>query len=374
MKLDYTIPKISFDKKKGFYYVWYRAKDPSTGKRKFIVEKKGINLRNTLSKARYTKAKELRDGLIRLLDSGNYNPFGLIVSDNLNLLQHLNSFTDLKKSFSRSPATYKYIAKNFTNYLVSQGWTNIYPENFTKKDVIDYMDHLQISKKYSGKTYNNHLNILRSFFNSLVERDVLKINPFRGVRELPEEQGKYVTYTDQEKELLFEHIYRSDTRFFYAVCFTYYCFIRRSEVCRLKVGDINMQTGTITLRSTVSKNLKQESVTIPATFIPILKEMQLDKYPDSYYIIGYNFLTSEGPLPKADYLSEKQRVINDRLNISKDKCFYSWKHTGVCKLYEKYHDILMIMRQCRHSDPRVTMRYLRAMGLIIDEVVRRADF
>lgn len=75
-------------------------------------------------------------------------------------------------------------------------------------------------------------------------------------------------------------------------------------------------------------------------------------------------------MKRIDDLSDKQRVVNKENNIRSECTFYSWKHTGVVDLYNHTKDAYIVMRQCRHSDIKMTMIYLRSLGCGVNEQVR----
>jgi hypothetical protein len=48
--------------------------------------------------------------------------------------------------------------------------------------------------------------------------------------------------------------------------------------------------------------------------------------------------------------------------------------TRLVNLYNATQDIYLVSRQCRHYDISMTMRYMRSLGVIVDEKLRQADF
>lgn len=176
------------------------------------------------------------------------------------------------------------------------------------------------------------------------------------------------------QKAVIDYLYNHNRRMYYAVCFLYYCFIRRSELIGLQVSDINLKSGTITIPGHVSKNRKQESVTIPNEFEKVLREMKIDDFPGHYYIFGHKYQTCERRIIKPDSLSLTMSNINRKLGINGEKGFYSWKHTGVVDLYNATKDPYLVMKQCRHSELKITMIYLRSLGLTVDNNIRNASF
>ena len=47
---------------------------------------------------------------------------------------------------------------------------------------------------------------------------------------------------------------------------TYYCFIRSTELTKLKVSDVNLSENFITVSANNSKNKKTQNVTIPNNY------------------------------------------------------------------------------------------------------------
>ena len=375
--VQFTIPKVlhhGFDVSKD-WYIYFRAVNPVTGERKLFRFKKGINRYKKRSE-RIKEANALRLVVENMLNDG-YNPFQKNHTEiRENYLQDsLKNILEVKRSSLKikSMRTYTDIVNMFNAWLDRNGWNRIPTEKFTRRDALQYADYLLTVRKFSGKSYNHNLGILKTFFNAMVTREIIAINPFKGIQELPESDGSNVPYTETEKIKIIDYLKRYNERLYFAVSFVYYCFIRRSELIQLRVRDVNMDNHTITIPGHVSKNRKTESVTIPREFEKVLLKMGLHDHAPDEYIIGHKFETCDRPIIRADSLSTAMTRINKELDIS-GKCFYTWKHSGVVALYQATKDPYVVMKQCRHSELKMTMIYLRSLGLTVDDSIRRADF
>jgi integrase len=103
--------------------------------------------------------------------------------------------------------------------------------------------------------------------------------------------------------------------------------------------------------------------------------MGLDLAPKNFYIFGRkNFSTCEQKLATINHLSGTHRRVARELKIGGEKSFYSWKHTGACALFNATKDPYLVMQQCRHSDIKITMIYLRSLGLTVNEKIREAEY
>lgn len=273
----------------------------------------------------------------------------------------------------RTIESYTYVIKLFREWLEKKRMENIFVYQFDVTQARLYMDYLTLTKKYSGRTFNDHLTVLSTFCNCMVDRDWIVKSPFRKIKKLPVEIGRNIAFSESEREELDLHLYNNDREMYYFTQFVYYCFIRRSELTRLKVENIDFKNGSIIIPSGASKNRRQESVVIPASFIPILKDMQLELLPPDWFIFG-RYL-KPGPVQYMNYnhISTRHNKITKKLKIDKSKGLYSWKHSGVCEVYPLLNgDVYALMRQLRHTELNTTMIYLKSLGLMDNTAIRNA--
>ncbi len=86
--------------------------------------------------------------------------------------------------------------------------------------------------------------------------------------------------------------------------------------------------------------------------------------------------TCEDRCTRPDDISERHLELKIAAGLPKfavdGKAFYSWKHTGVVAYWKVVKDIYFMMRQLRHHDMKVTMIYLKSLGLMPNEAFRDA--
>ena len=236
-----------------------------------------------------------------------------------------------------------------------------------------FFDEMALSDKYSNRTYNDKITIMSTFANAMVERDWITKNPFTKIKKLPITVGRNIAFTEDEKQRLRDLLYIKDKQLYYFTQFVYYCFIRRSELTRLRIGDIDFSSRSIIVPASASKNRKQESVVLPHSFLPILEEMQLQGLPKEWYIFGRHLRPGPKQYVNYNHISTRHNRHLCDLGISDQKGLYSWKHSGACALYKVLNgDVYSLMRQLRHHDLNVTQIYLKSLGLLDNAAVRSA--
>jgi integrase/recombinase XerD len=271
----------------------------------------------------------------------------------------------------RAKETYSFVCSTFIAWLNKEKYYDIPMSKFSAAS--EYMDYLISEKNYAGRTHNDHLIILKVFINAMIEREWILKNPFKKVKKREVSIGRNLAYSDQEKQSLKDHLYRADREMYYFSQIMYYCFIRRSELALLKIGDVDLINYTITIPAGVSKNKSQESVVIPVGLEPILKEMKLSQYDKNDYLFGSCLMRSPHQFKNHNHISTRHNKHLKGLGIDNQKGLYSWKHSGVCAAYYATgKDIYAVMRQLRHRDLNTTQIYLKSLGLIQNDVFRMA--
>lgn len=376
MTTNFSFPKLcdrGGDLSKQWYvYLYYTGSD---GVRKQFRYSEGINSLKT-KRERRAEANALVEAITALLKKG-WSP----VTNTMEATENIQPKTisaafdeifEIKKAYltSESIRTYKNQIDLFKGWLVKKKLDHLYTQNFTADHARKYCDWMLRDKKYCGKTYNGHLTMLRTFFTEMVNRKYLPTSPVAGFKFVRQEVGKNTTYSEVD-EKKFEEIRYKNPEFYLATRFVRYCFLRRTELAKLQVKHISWNNKTIIIPSKNAKSRVQDSVTIPGTLEKLIELSGLLHLDPETYIFGKHLKPSAKAINDLDDFSDRQREVNRVLGIDKGRTFYSWKHTGAVELYNLTKDPYVVMRQCRHTDIKMTMTYLRSLGCGVNEQVRR---
>lgn len=235
---------------------------------------------------------------------------------------------------------------------------------------VEYLDYIYIERGGSARTHNNHLGFLKSFCNWMLTRGILKENPVIPIQNLsvPKKTREYIPKSTREaidsKLKTYKNAYR-------VLCMsTYYCIIRNTELGKLKVKDVNLSENSIFVSKDISKNRKDEYVTIPEQFKSTLANHIKDANPDFYLFSADNYYTGSVKMPVRKIQNGWDRLRRD-LSLPAKYQFYSLKDSGITDLLLSGIPAITVRDQARHYDIKITELYTpRNMGC--NEKIRNA--
>ncbi len=237
--------------------------------------------------------------------------------------------------------------------------------------LVKYLDHLYFEKNISECTYNNHLKFWRTFFNYYIQRGYITKNPCEKIEKKKEGAKKRKVFTAEIKQKVMM-IQELDSNYFCLCMMTYYCFIRRTEITKLKVSDIHLQRGVIILDEKITKNRKTEMVTIPQPLIILLAEHIKTANNDDYLFSDNNFQTGKKILnPKK--VTDTWYSYQNSLKIGREFVFYSLKDTGITDLLQAGVPAIKVRNQARHHDIKITESYTPRFEKK-DDIIFNANF
>ena len=193
--------------------------------------------------------------------------------------EFISYFSSLKTGSKATADAYYRDISRFIDYLEENKITDF--NSVGKFESLDYVDTLRSGKitrtKISNATYSRNLSALRTFYRYLIEIHKADHNPFTNFKKIHTEKHLPDVLTfDQMLQILnvFDMDNEKDLRDRCLIETIYACGLRVSEVCNLKLNDIDFKE--LTLR-VIGKGNKQRTV----PFYPGLKTLML-KYLDNY--------------------------------------------------------------------------------------------
>lgn len=191
--------------------------------------------------------------------------------------------------------------KNFDNYLKTKRKDLKFLLELDIYVVNAFLDHIYMIRKVSATTYNNYLRFLVSFFEFCISKGYITQNPTQGIKKKPQQKKKREVLSQNEKQKLQK--YGKENKAYYTLCMlTYYCFIRRTELTKIKVSEVNLKNAYITILGENAKNRKTENVTIPKALYPLLIKHLKTAKNDDFLFSKNGFKAGKIQLTQKKYL------------------------------------------------------------------------
>lgn len=395
LKKKFTEPKIyhggeDFDLSKR-WYVYYSFEHPTKKdakgnpilKRQTPITLK-VNQRYKAKKERLFHLQLIRDALHQMLKDG-YSPYiekvdGKIMAYTAE--SALDFAFDLKKSLLSETSIRDYRSRlgRFKGYLKEHGLLQRNILDIDKKVVNGHLNEIQ--KTSSARNRNNTKVVLGALFSVLEDNEIIPRNFIHNIKKLKTNPKRNKTYALNIVDGLYDFLKDNDPQLLFFIKMVSYNFLRPIEVCRLKVGDINIGQKELQVRA---KNKLVKTKIIPDQILDELKKLDLSN--------ADHFLVSpEGVGPwdttetnRRNYFSKRFKKAKIQYNLflkqegnsfqlGKDHTVYSFRHTFITKLYRELrksyattetYDRLMLITG--HSTLEALTAYLRDIDAELPE-------
>lgn len=270
-------------------------------------------------------------------------------------------------------ATIRNYRQNFE--LLLQFKQDIKLQDLTEDTMINFLEFLNTRKRKVGKqeiirTYKNSSILavrskLNGFFNWLVERHHIEINPFS---KIPYPQ---VSYTDRRafssKE--FETICHAvNTKISWAtllikkrnialIMFLTLTGVRKEELLGLLLSDIDTERRFITIRAETSKSKRTRIIPMNSQLVFYLTDYLICRtklHTVSFWVSG----TCDRPFTEHG----AKHLINLLNRITKINChLHRFRHTFATNYYKQTHDLVGLHKLLGHRTMKMTLSYLRSL-------------
>lgn len=222
-------------------------------------------------------------------------------------------------------------------------------------------------------TWNNYVRHLKSLYNFAITQGLLNIsNPFNHLF-IREAKRRKKTYSSEQlhkiEYILNDNVVLPDflkpSWFILAVIMTLRCTgIRRGQLVKLKIGDVNLSNRTIYISPEINKNHDYHIVPISDSLYPhiekLVNELRSRKQTDSCQLFNLNIF-SRYTRRKGKMMSQNQLTHIFR-HISRLAGFVSsphrFRHTVATQLMKKPENVYVVQKLLGHKDISVTLGYI----------------
>lgn len=224
----------------------------------------------------------------------------------------------------------------------------------------------------SARNRNNTRTAISSLFQVLEDNDVVQENFVKKINVLKSVPERNKTYTPKQVEDVFHYMKVNDPILLLFVQFISYNFLRPIEVCRLRIGDLDLKDKKLYVRA---KNQPVKTKIIPDILLDKLSGLEkLDSNallftPDR---IGGLWEAKEGN--RSGHFSKRFKTVKDHFSLGTDYGLYSFRHTFITKLYKKLAIKLTpnevkskLMLITGHSTMKALEQYLRDIDAVLPQ-------
>ena len=219
-------------------------------------------------------------------------------------------------------------------------------------------------RDYSKKGLARKIASLRSFFKFLTLNEFISKNPMRTIKtpKIRTEEALPNFFSIKEIEKIFSKLIHNNytkkkkERYYLIVRLLYASMARVSELCGIKIKDIDFSNHSLKLRG---KGNKERIVPLDKKTLEIIKESLENRIicsPDDFLLIN----TQNNPLtPRAVQMDIQ--AIKDLCNFADSKTItpHVFRHTGATHLRRSGMDISELQDILGHSSPNTTRIYAK---------------
>jgi site-specific recombinase XerD len=244
---------------------------------------------------------------------------------------------------SETIRSYLFAVKDFAAYFKKR------PDQLGQDHFRQYQLHLLNERKVTVETIVGRIAALRFFFVKVLRRPYREIDlvyPKRPER-LP------VILSEEEVARLIES---ASTAYHRVILMTLYgTGLRREELCRLKVTDVDSERMVIHVRQ--GKGYKDRDVTLSPRLLEVLREYWKWRKPKIYLFPSYQRKRQEQPITSRTVYYAVREAAR-RAGIKKKVSPHLLRHSWATHLLERGTDLKTIQMLLGHLDLEATTIYL----------------
>ncbi len=258
----------------------------------------------------------------------------------------------------------------FLNWLDENGGTKDGISILTKKTIINYLNY--VLQNTSASNRNNTRTDLSSLIQTLVDNELMKENFVKNINVLKSTPERNKTYSNTQEIDILKYVQENDPILLLFIQFITFNFLRPVEVCRLKIGDLDLDGKKLFVRA---KNKAVKVKIIPQKIIDLLPD--LSKMNPDYFLFTPDQIGGEWDAEennRRDYFSKRFKVIKDHFGLNKDYGLYSFRHTSITNLYKELIKTLTpfetkstLMQITGHQTMEALEKYLRDIDAALPE-------
>lgn len=262
----------------------------------------------------------------------------------------------LKAYSPHTQRAYLRCARHFAGYYMRS------PEEMGEKEVRGFLLHLVRDRKVSPVTLDMYVNALKFLYNVTLKRP----EAVQGLAHPKRPKTLPVILSPEEVLRIFAAVRSVKHKAIMAMA--YAAGLRISEVCALRVSDIDSQRMRIHVRA--GKGKKDRYVMLGESLLDLLRQYYRKARPQGEYLFtGYK---PHRPICTTAVRQVLRKAVQ-QTGLTKKVTMHTFRHCFATHLLERGTDIRILQVLLGHSSIRTTLRYTHVTDLLVQKLVSPLD-
>ncbi len=307
-----------------------------------------------------------------------------ITQENISLPDAVEKYLEELRNYTRPKTVVSYQSK--LRYLI-EAFPNKRVKDFTARDIEKYIHNkihstkpaklflhnksIQLKKAipWTQNTVRSAKGIFRAFFQwcinnkfYVVDNPASKIEA-KKIRSEVAAKPRHIPFTKEDLGKVMDYLDKNDKPVAFFCRFIYSTCLRPGEISKLRLNDIELTKGQITVPLDTTKNTKKTSVDIidiEPNLLEQIKKLEIERYPSEYFLTSKseNIIGEESIGSNTAY----KRFIKALKALEmheKGYTLYSFKHYSNIQRFHSGWNLAEIMMANRHSSVSMTEIYLK---------------
>lgn len=273
----------------------------------------------------------------------------------------ITMFLALKKKDMRPDGfrSYSSLCKKLSEWINDNGLKDCPVITFKKDHALSMMNELTLNETISSRTWNNYMIFYRTFWNWLIDNNYCKENPFNGFKkkrenekirdiipnELHTEIVRWCRDNKPELEIVIDLVRAS--------------FIRPSELCQVRIKDIDLFNQVIRISADVAKTHNSRFAYMPAWLCQkLVSAYRFDRYSPDEFLVSSKLKPGFKQI-ETRTIDKYWAKMRTKTGIGMQYQLYSYRDTGINTL-EDMGVIRKVIRQLTdHKSDKMVGKYTR---------------
>ena len=337
------------------WFIEFKVPDPKTGE--LVRRCRRVKPMASLA-ARKRLAELMRVSINEMLAQG-WNP--LIHGDTVKGLDTLKEVGELYLKHKKDLAgptveSYRYFLSMIQRFMMEKYSRELRVNEWTRAHAVNYLHWIRHERGNTVRTHNNHLMFFRGLWNWMLKIDRAFDHPFKLIPKEKVRKKRRLVIPEEIRESIGAYFASRNTGMYIACLLIYGTGIRRTELTRLRLRDVDLQNGCIYLSDYMTKSSDDRSPTIPDYLTNVLREYIEEGSSPELFLLGRSWRPDEVALDP-DRLTEAWERMRPKLGINLDYQLYSLRDSGIENMFVQGFDAKTVMHQFGHKSLSTTTKY-----------------